>query len=258
MTQPSRFSAARTPFLCRQALAQAQSRWRAASVVLATAALLAACTSTPLPPWPGAQRATAGVVQSTRSVPPPLGQVQVLPGVVASPVQTNLPTAEPGAPEDPDAPAYRAALDGRFPDPATRYDTPGLASNRRAFSTNAEIGQWLRQLADAPAARATVLSVGSSQRGAPIHAVVLTRAAGGRPAQLEASQRPTVLLVGQQHGDEPAGSEALLVLAHELARGLLEPLLEHINVVIVPRANPDGAETGTRATANGVDMNRDH
>ena len=67
-----------------------------------------------------------------------------------------------------------------------------------------------------------------------------------------------MLLIGQQHGDEPAGSEALLVIAQELAQGLLEPLLDQINVVIVPRANPDGAATGTRSTANGVDMNRDH
>src|SRR5690606_14925619 len=29
-------------------------------------------------------------------------------------------------------------------------------------------------------------------------------------------------------------------------------------VFIVPRANPDGAEAGTRATANGVDMDGDH
>ena len=42
------------------------------------------------------------------------------------------------------------------------------------------------------------------------------------------------------------------------AQGLLEPLLDRINVVVVPRANPDGAEVGTRVTANGVDMNRDH
>ena len=168
----------------------------------------------------------------------------------------------PGTLQDADAPAYLPALAERFPDPATRYATPGLAADRRAFSTNAEIGQWLRQLSDAPVAasgtRASMLSVGLSQRGVPIHALVLTRAGGSSPAQLEAGKRPTVLLVGQQHGDEPAGSEALLVVAQELARGLLEPLLQHINVVIVPRANPDGAEAGTRTTASGTDMNRDH
>jgi hypothetical protein len=67
-----------------------------------------------------------------------------------------------------------------------------------------------------------------------------------------------VLLVGQQHGDEPAGSEALLVVAQELAHGKLQPLLERINVVILPRANPDGARDNKRVTASGIDANRDH
>ena len=62
----------------------------------------------------------------------------------------------------------------------------------------------------------------------------------------------------QQHGDEPAGSEALLVIARELAQGLLQPALERINVVIVPRGNPDGAAIDQRATSGGLDMNRDH
>ena len=253
--------AVRTSFFSDQAGVSRQSHWPVACAVLATTALLSACTTTPLPPWP-TSGALPGVVQGTRSVPPPLGQFPASLGVVTSPVQTDLPTALPSNLKDPDAAAYMPALAERFPDPATRYATPGLAADRRAFTTNAEIGQWLRQLADAPATasgtRTAVLSVGLSQRGLPLHAMVLTRAGGSSPAQLEASKRPTVLLVGQQHGDEPAGSEALLVVAQELARGLLEPLLEHINVVIVPRANPDGADAGTRATANGVDMDRDH
>lgn len=258
----SESGAVRTPFFHARNRAPGAPRWRLACGVVAAAALLSACGSTPLPPWPASQGALPGVVQTQRSVPLPLGQVQGVPGVVTSPVQTDLPTALPGTANDPDAPAYLPALAHRFPDPATRYATPGLAADRRAFSTNAEIGQWLRQLADAPApatgARTSLLSVGLSQRGLPIHAVVIARASGSSPAQLDASRRPTVLLVGQQHGDEPAGSEALLVVAQELSRGLLEPLLERINVVIVPRANPDGAEAGTRTTASGVDMNRDH
>ena len=44
------------------------------------------------------------------------------------------------------------------------------------------------------------------------------------------------------------------LLARCLAHGVLEPLLDQINVVIVPRTNPDGAETGTRSTAKGVDI----
>ena len=104
---------------------------------------------------------------------------------------------------------------------------------------------------------AVVLTLGRSQQGEAIQALVLARAAGTEAAALRANGRPTVLLVGQQHGDEPAGSEALLIVARELSQGLLQPVLERINVIIVPRANPDGAAAGQRATASGLDMNRD-
>jgi len=88
--------------------------------------------------------------------------------------------------------------------------------------------------------------------------MVFSRASSATPAALEATGKPTVLLIGQQHGDEPAGAEALLVLARELGQGLLEPLLDRINVVIVPRANPDGAAIDARLTSNGIDLNSDH
>lgn len=230
---------------------------------LLAAAVLAACSSTPLPPWPA--RAPAPPPTRPAPVPPPLGMSQQDPVATPAPAPLPAPRAVP-MPPPPQAGTlqdlpYGAAVAARFPDPSTRYNTPGLADNRRAFTTNAEVHQWLEQLVHAPAQRGTVagvLHLGPSQRGAPIPALVLTRARDIHADTLAAGKRPTVLLIGQQHGDEPAGSEALLVIAQELAHGLLEPLLDQINVVIVPRANPDGAEAGMRTTANGVDMNRDH
>lgn len=244
---------------------------RHGTVVLG-ALVLAACSSTPLPPWPTqAPRPTApgGAAQAKRQVPPPLGtgsSTGMAPRDEAAPV-TVTPIAPSAAGTPGAAPAhaaelpYGAAVAARFPDPSVRYETPGLAEGRRAFTTNAELSQWLRQLARAQrnaTTRTQLLELGLSQRGEPIQALVLTRAAGTDMAALEASGRPTVLLIGQQHGDEPAGSEALLIVARELAQGLLEPMLERINVIVVPRANPDGADAGQHLTANGVDMNRDH
>ncbi|MFZ2296600.1 MAG: M14 family metallopeptidase, partial [Polaromonas sp.] len=157
---------------------------------------------------------------------------------------------------------YSAAVAARFPAPAVVYGTPGLQAGRTSFTTQAEIHNWLSDQAAAlsrsAGARASVLAIGRSQRGESLEALVLTRGTGTDPSALKETGRPTVLLVGQQHGDEPAGSEALLVIARELAQGLLQPELEHINVVIVPRANPDGAADGQRVTAGGLDMNRDH
>ncbi len=67
-----------------------------------------------------------------------------------------------------------------------------------------------------------------------------------------------MLLIGQQHGDEPMPAEALIVVARELAGGRLAPLLDRIQVIVLPRANPDGVAERKRTAADGVDINRDH
>ena len=48
------------------------------------------------------------------------------------------------------------------------------------------------------------------------------------------------MFIAQQHGDEPAGAEAMLVLAQQLANGPLQPLLRQLNVVILPGPTPTG------------------
>ena len=243
--------------------------WKVSAVLAAV--LLTACSSTPLPPWPSnpTARPNAPAPQQPRAqqgmvVPTPLGQAPQASqpprqGVFTSPLPPSAPLVVQN--DGPMAPPYSAAVAARFPDPVVAYGTPGLSADRRAFTTNAELSQWLHSLADpAPRGptRTKLLNLGMSQRGEPILGLLATRAAGTDPVQLDNSGRPTVVLIGQQHGDEPAGSEALLVVSRELTQGLLEPLLDRINVVVVPRANPDGAAVGTRVTANGVDMNRDH
>lgn len=233
--------------------------------VLTPALLLAACSSSvPLPAWPDKSAASTATKPAQPVAPantkaaavPTAPVVQAAPpraAAVASPVVTTPVLAETALP-------YSAAVAARFPEPAVRYATPGLQDGRTHFSTNSEVRQWLQAVADrvGNGSRAAILNLGTSQNGDPLQALVLTRAPATDAAALVASERPTVLLVGQQHGDEPAGAEALLVLARELGTGLLEPLLERINVVIMPRANPDGALSHKRVTSNGVDMNRDH
>lgn len=227
--------------------------------LLGSALLLAACTSVPLPSWtPSAGRPAA----TTGSPAPPAPAVR--PSTPPAGVQT-FPVAPPSVigPQSGEQPApYGPAVAARFPAPSVVYNTPGLQAGRTSFSSAAEVQAWLRDQAASASrtagVRAAVLPIGRSQRGESIDALVLARAPGTDPAALQANGKPTVLLVGQQHGNEPAGSEALLVVARELAQGLLQPVLERINVVIVPRANPDGAASDQRVTAGGLDMNRDH
>ncbi|MBK8865949.1 MAG: peptidase M14 [Betaproteobacteria bacterium] len=139
------------------------------------------------------------------------------------------------------------AVAARFPEPATVYDTPGLQPGRDRFTGNEELRQALHELAARPQGP-RLLAAGRSADGTAIEALHFSRGPG----------RPTVLLVGQQHGDEPAGAEALLAVARLLATPAWAVLLDRIDVVVLPRANPDGAALGLRWGRHGVDINRDH
>ena len=242
----------------------APARIRLALIGLGAAAL-AACSSVSLGPAPvrTVNVPPAGASAPPRSAnPPPVvaPQASAPPVAVASPVAP--PTPPSGVPLAADEPALTESpsVAARFPEPAVSYRTPAFAPGRTTFTSNGEVQSLLRSLVrEEPGANAMtirLIQVGSSQAGVPLEALYFTRDAGvAAPGR---SARPTVLLVGQQHGDEPAGSEALLVIAQELAQGRLQPLLDRINVVLLPRANPDGAAVGRRVSASGIDINRDH
>ncbi|MCZ2496334.1 peptidase M14 [Xylophilus sp. Kf1] len=236
--------------------------------------LLAACQSTPLPTWSNnmpvrnADR-PAVVVQPPAPAPvaPPVVDVPV-PGVQVTPVRPldavtpGLPPAGAPVAAPADLPPYGPAVAARFAAPTVRYATPGLGDGRDTATSNAEMHRWLTTLATAAGrggdVRAGIVALGSSQRGEPLEALVLSRSANTEAGTLLADGRPTVLLVGGQHGDEPAATEALLVIAREAGQGLLQPLLSRINLIVVPRANPDGATAGSPLTADGTDLARDH
>jgi hypothetical protein len=236
-------------------------RVRVALIGLAGAAL-AACSSVSLGPAPvRVVNVPPPVAPPPRTAnQPPAAPASAPPVAVASPVAP--PTPASGMPLAADEPALTESpgVAARFPDPAVSYRTPGLEPGRTTFTSNAELQSLLRSLVrEEPGANAVTIrlvQVGSSQAGVPLAALYFTRDTG--VAATGRSARPTVLLVGQQHGDEPAGSEAMLVIAQELAHGKLQPLLDRINVVLLPRANPDGAVADKRISASGIDINRDH
>jgi predicted deacylase len=148
------------------------------------------------------------------------------------------------------AQAEPEAIARQFPEPATPFTTPAFAPGRQDLTTHAEAFVFLDALARR-SGRVAIETLGRSQHGRAMVAVVLTGPRGWD------AQLPTVLLLAQQHGNEPAGGEAALVLAQSLATER-NALLDRLNVVIVPRANPDAAERFTRESASGIDINRDH
>ncbi len=138
----------------------------------------------------------------------------------------------------------------RYPDPSVPYQTPGLTAGRTDFASHQEVLDYLRKLA-AKHPQITVDLIGKSQQGQDIPLVLLSSKSGFQ------NHKPTVLVLGQQHGNEPAGGEGALALTEQLLQR--EPdLLAQVNVLVMPRANPDGAQNFVRATANGLDVNRDH
>lgn len=209
--------------------------------------LLTACANVPLPAWTGI------------SAPPP---------AQTSPLPSSKPAPAVSAISQPIAPApqltalpYNPAIEARFPDPTVRYETPGLSTDRQQFTTQTEMSAWLQSLAGkaSEGQRLDVTTIGTSQRGLPVLALIAAQGQSTQATALNSNGKPTVLLVGQQRGDEPAGAEALLTIARELGKGgLLSPLLQQINIIIVPRANPDAAQSATPLTADGTDLTHDH
>ncbi len=178
-----------------------------------------------------------------------------------SPATASSPagTPEPSPPALESPPVESPAVAARFPDPTTTFATPAFEPDHSGFTSNAELTSLLQRVASANTDAVQLIQAGSSQTGVPIRALVFSRDLTSINGSSSGSSRPTVLLIGQQHGDEPAGAEALLVIAQRLAGGgPLAPLLDKINVVILPRANPDGAALNRRLSASGIDINRDH
>jgi hypothetical protein len=123
-------------------------------------------------------------------------------------------------------------------------------------ATAAPWGTWdeaTQRFADADQAdHVTVTTLGQSVEGRPLFVVRIHPADDADPTAIT-----TALLIGLQHGDEPAGGRALLELIADLAadRSLIPA---SVDLHIVAILNPDGAIKDQRRNANGFDLNRDH
>lgn len=84
------------------------------------------------------------------------------------------------------------------------------------------------------------ITIGTSAKGRPIRATFK----GYENAQ------HVVVVLGQMHGDEPAGPRVVKRMISSVRVG------QGKGVWFVPTMNPDGAARGTRTNARGVDLNR--
>lgn len=135
-----------------------------------------------------------------------------------------------------------------FPDPQIEIATPAFAK-KHGFTNYRELMDYLHKLTTSYPDRVKLQIVGRTQRGRDIPMIKLS--SGG-------SDKLRVLYAGCVHGNEPAGTEGLLYFMKQLVSDpKLEVLLDKIDFYILPSVNIDGSEQGERATANGIDLNRD-
>lgn len=69
--------------------------------------------------------------------------------------------------------------------------------------------------------------------------------------------KPLILIYCQQHGNEPSGKEAALIVARRLLNEESR-LLKNLDLILIPQVNPDGSEMSERLNANRMDLNRNH
>ncbi|MBF0410452.1 MAG: DUF2817 domain-containing protein [Candidatus Riflebacteria bacterium] len=95
----------------------------------------------------------------------------------------------------------------------------------------------------------TVEYIGESSGGRPIVAIKYSS-----PFHVD---NHTIAFIGLQHGDEPAGKDALIYLINNLYSGS-EKIPSDTSILFIPAINPDGFEGKKRENDAGADLNRDH
>ena len=92
----------------------------------------------------------------------------------------------------------------------------------------------------------------------PSNTHVAGRSVQGRSIEysVHGTSEETVLILGAIHGNEPQSAVLVKALQEYFDENPQLTVLTYRRVVVLPVANPDGLAAGTRANANGVDLNR--
>jgi hypothetical protein len=127
-----------------------------------------------------------------------------------------------------------------------------LFPQAKKLTSYADMMTLLKKM-DASSPHVSLVIIGRSVKERDIPALFFSSAkfAGQR------QDKPLVLIFCQQHGDEPSGKEAALLLAANLL-GRDKKILDRLDLVLIPCLNPDGSELDQRRNAHERDLNRNH
>lgn len=139
--------------------------------------------------------------------------------------------------------------------------TPAEEARFTRYSQSEDVARFLSVLADASPVF-EVVHAGRTRdvRGYEAEDIplgILTEDGISSPERLDRT-KPTVLIISAQHGNEQSAKEAVLRFVRDVAAGELRPLLEKINILVLPQMNPHGNRLDRRVNEDGFDMNRDH
>lgn len=137
-----------------------------------------------------------------------------------------------------------------FPDSEAILDVTPALQKKKGFTSYKELINFIEKLVDDHTDIISFSYIGKSQKGKDIPMVKMTI-----PNDKE---KIKVFMQGGLHGNEPASTESMLYLMNRLLNNdKYKPLLEHIDLAIIPMANIDGYLKNNRYAANGLDLNRD-
>lgn len=141
-----------------------------------------------------------------------------------------------------------------YPEIDVAYTSPAFTQNEQAFTSQEQMMDFIHELSTHNHVRLEI--IGHSLEGREVPMLVFTTSEEHSEAF---NSKPTVWLQAQVHGNEPAAGESALIIADELANGQLgEDVLDDINVIIIPRMNPDSGYYFERNSVTQLNGNRDH
>ncbi len=154
------------------------------------------------------------------------------------------------------------AVLGLLPAAVLAQELPGTGAERAGWERHTSHQELMDFLFEVQVGSSNMLvqELTTTRQGRVVPLVILGDPPSAEPGTFLLSGKPTIFVTCSIHGGEYSGKEGGQQLIRELALGELRPLLEEVNVLIIPSLNPDGAEAeprSTRTNSMGYDMNRD-